>query len=361
MAVTGNGVALSSGNALLVYDGDGNRLASVKATGPISSPVAGADGSIYFADSISARRVDASGRPVWQTPLGASEDEREVTPGKLALDTAGRLYISASDGKLWILRSEDGSVVSSVSLGLLQGRARGIELGIGEVLLVDRSGSAATGSKSAALGLLSTRGGGWVGEVTIGTGTHTPWSIAGHDIGLVVSAYVGNDTERDKTDTLVLDPCGRMRWRVPGDYTVPLAISYEDDLIVMDRSPRGSGAYEFALRRFSRDGDIVAGPVEVPDAFCGRGFVGADDTFYYTGWTSDGYRLRAFDSSLHERWSIPFPHCPDAAVMNGDGKIFTAKGTSAKLLAVQTPSPGPGRVSWGQVTGDVRATRWLGP
>lgn len=169
------------------------------------------------------------------------------------------------------------------------------------------------------------------------------------------------DIATETTEVSVLDPCGQLRWRVPGSHAVPLAITFDDDLIVLDRTPTGGNQHSFALRRFSKDGVLRAGPVRVTDTFCGQSFVGADDTFYYTGGASDGYRLHAFDSSLHEIWAIPFPHCPDSAVLGPDGKLFTARGTDGRLVAIQTTSPGPGGVSWGQVGRDARATRWLTP
>jgi hypothetical protein len=195
--------------------------------------------------------------------------------------------------------------------------------------------------------------GAWIGEV-VGQGLYI---IGGYDLGILVARGT------EKSDVSVYDTCGSFRWSVPGDYAVPLAITFDDDLIVMDRTPSGAGADSFALRRFSKDGELRAGPVPISDQACGSTFVGSDDTFYYVGYVpsgpSQGYRLWALDSSLDQKWVIPFPFCPEAAVLADDGRIFAVR--TGQVAAVQTTSPGPARVSWGQIGRDARATRWLAP
>ena len=145
MAVTGSGVAFAAGNTLLIYDGDGNLTASVpkpQGTQYVSSPVSGLDGSLYFADTVAAYRVDAMGRPIWQKPLGSYQGAGEfVRPSPPALDAAGRLHVSGLDGKLWTFRGEDGQVVSSVSVD----KSRSIDRGVGNVMFVDWTGKSAAG------------------------------------------------------------------------------------------------------------------------------------------------------------------------------------------------------------------------
>jgi len=359
MAATGSGVAFSFANILFIYDGQGNRVASVTGSSSgqnaaVSTPVTGVDGSVYFADSVFAYRLDGGGQTVWKTTIGGGGSQ--PAGGVPLLDGNGRLYFAAADGGVRVLRAADGMLLSTFSLG---GTPRYIYAGVGDVLFMDRERFSTTGSGKVSEGVFSTVQGTWVGEITVGPGRYPPSSFVGYDIGVVTTAYL--DTDAETTEVDIHDSCGRFRWRVPGDHAIPLAITFDDDLIVMDRAPTGGGQHSFALRRFSRDGALVAGPVSVPDTFCGRAFVGADDTFYYTGGASDGYRLRAFDSSLKPLWTVPFPYCSDAAVLNSDGKIFTANGTGGKLAAVQTPSPGPAPVSWSQVDRDARATRWLAP
>src|SRR5262245_40679754 len=329
MAATGNGVAISLDYTLLIYDGEGNLVASVDKSRPppeppgyISWPVAGQDGSLYFTDAANVYRVDAAGRPAWAKPFGPNQSQGSEfgkSTGQLLLDGSNRLYASAPDGKLWIFRGEDGQVLSSIPLGLRDDMSlRTVDVGVGKILVIDRKGIAAAGPDIWSHGFFSTDSGGWLGEVTVGQGTYPPYVFAGYDIGFVVAGAVVVNPGVEITSASVVDRCGRFRWQVPGNNAVPLAITFDDDLIVMDRVPAGpgsAGSYTFSLRRFSRDGALVAGPVPVADQFCGRFFVGADDTFYYTTWSSTQNTLKAFDSSLRELWSIPFPRCPDAAVL----------------------------------------------
>jgi hypothetical protein len=362
MAVTGTGVALSIGYHLLIYDGDGNLVKQVtkaQPTGFISSPVSGLDGSVFFADASNAYRVDGTGKPVWEKPLGGNQTGQEFgAPRAPALDPVGRVHISALDGKLWTFRSEDGQVVSSANLGLWNGGPRYITLGFGNVLVVDRGGITAAGPNVRADGLFATDTGTWTGEVTAGDGMDGLFVIGGYDIGIVVSRSNSTTGAREVS---IYDRCGNFRWRVPGNDAGPLGIGFNDDLMVLDSAPTGGTNM---LRRFSSAGQLLAGPVAAPvGAAWGRGtFIGADGTFYYTSWqTASGYRLAALDSSFRELWSVALPFSPDAAVLNRDGKIFFASGILSKVTAVQTTSPGPGAVSWGQVGRDARATRWLAP
>jgi hypothetical protein len=364
MVATGNGVAFTSGYTLLIYNGDGSLVASVpkpQQTGGVSAPVAGPDGGLYFADSTAAYHVDSMGQPIWQQPLGANQVAGNGAPWQPTLDPAGRLHVSAMDGKLWTFRAEDGQVLSSVDVGFGNTGVRSLQPSVGNVLFVDWSGKSSAGSGVAALGLLAADTGSWLADVVAGDGRATPYLLPGYDIGCVMGVVTNSATET--IDTFVTDRCGNFRWRVPGDHAIPLAITFDDDLIVMDRTPTGMPSpnnYSFALRRFSKDGALLAGPVAVSDQFCGNSFVGSDDTFYYAGGASDGYRLRAFDSSLNQLWTIPFPFCPNAAVLADGGVIFAAR--TGQFAAVQTTSPGPARVSWAQAAGrDDHATRWLAP
>jgi hypothetical protein len=367
MAVTGTGVALSIGYNLLIYDGEGSLVAQVtkaQSTGYISSPVAASDGSVFFADASNAYHVDGTGQSLWQKPLGGNQTGQEFgAPAAPALEPNGRLHVSALDGKLWTFRGEDGEVLSTANLGLWQGAPRSLTIGFGKVLLIDRGGIAAAGFNVRADGLFAPDTGTWVGEVTAGDGMDGLYVTAGYDVGVVVSRT--NSTTQGR-EISVYDKCGNFRWRVPGGYAGPLVIGFDDDLFVLDTVPLGAGGYSYSLRRFSKDGALLAGPVTAPAGkVWGRGiFVGADGTLYYTSWTNaDGYRVSALDLSLQSIWSVAFPatFAPEAAVLNADGKIFFAAGGSAELMAVQTTSPGPGRVSFAQIGRDARATRWLAP
>ena len=101
MAVTGSGVALSYGDALHIFDGDGSLVASVRKpqsveNAQISSPVAGPDGSLYFADRSYTYRVDGMGLPIWQKPLGPAGGSAPA-PRAPALDPSGRVEAADVD------------------------------------------------------------------------------------------------------------------------------------------------------------------------------------------------------------------------------------------------------------------------
>jgi hypothetical protein len=363
MATTGTGVALSFSNQILIYDGEGKPVAAVAGTSSsaqyptTSSPVSDVDGSVYFFDWVNARRLDPSGKVVWTTAIGGG-----LRRGSPALDGSGKLYLPAGNGTLQVLDTVDGRILSTFFVGVPAGHPSNIHAGVGSALFLDPG---LTGADAAILteGVFSVARGAWIDGLSIGGGMLSPSPLLGYEIGIVSTGVIDVDAETTEVD--VLDSCWRRRWQVPGNYAVPLAITFGDDLIVMDRVPNGHSSpldHDYSLRRFSKDGALVAGPVSVPDQFCGRAFVGADDTFYFVGGASDGYRLRAYDSSLTPLWTTPFPHCPDAALLNSDGKLFTALGVEATLAAVQTTSPGSAPVSWSHAVGrDARATQWLGP
>jgi hypothetical protein len=363
MAATGTGVAVSFSNQLLIYDGDGKPVAAVAATPSsqqyptTSSPVSDVDGSVYFFDWANARRLDASGKVVWTTPIGSG-----VPRGSPVLDGSGNLYLPAGDGTLQVLDTLNGRILSTSPLGLTAADPGNIHAGVGSALFID-PGTAGASTTIVTENAYSVTRSAWIDGPAIGGGMYSPSPLLGYEIGIVSTAPIDIDAETTEVD--VLDTCWRRRWQVPGNYAVPLAVTFGDDLIVTDRIPNGQSAplnHDYALRRFSKDGVLLAGPVSVPDQFCGRAFVGADDTFYFIGGSSDGYRLRAYDSSLSQLWTTPFPHCPDAALLNADGKVFTARGLDATLAAIQTTSPGPAAVSWSHAVGrNARGTQWLGP
>jgi hypothetical protein len=363
MATTGTGVAFASGYTLIVLDGGGNTVASVakpQMTGYISSPIADANGDLYFVDSSAAYRVDNTGKQIWRTPLGPNLVGTEsVTLDGPVMDPGGRLYVSGLDYNLWVIRSSDGQVVSMSPLG---GQRRSLAMGVADVLFMDRSGQTAGGTP-ASLGLFMPAAGVWAGEVTIGPGRSVPGAIAGFDIGLVAYGWV--DTSAEVSDTVVFDSCGRTRWHVPGNYSWPLAISFGDDLIVRDKTPAGGGTYAYAVRRFTRDGVLAAGPVS--KTICAAvAEVGSDDTLHFVVQDASGTSVIALDSSLNDIWSVPLGHvgCPTAAVLNSDGKLFIAsdQGTQPTLFAVQTTSPGPAPVSWSRtIARDNAGTSWLAP
>jgi hypothetical protein len=356
LAATGSGVAFTAERTLTIVDGAGNVTAQVPKSGMVgylSSPIADANGDLYFADSTAAYRVDGMGREVWRRPLGPYQGTDEVvSPWTPIMDASGRLYVSGLDNTLWVLRGNDGQVIANYPLG----RSRSLAMGVADVLLMDRTGMSATAVPS--LGLFAPSTGTWVGEIA-SFGASVPGAFAGFQIGLVAYGWV--DTNSETSATVIYDRCGRRRWRVPGNHSWPLAIGFGDELITEDKTPLGGGTYSYSIRRFSRDGVLLAGPF-VSSALCAAvvGQLGADDTLYVFTADASGTSVVALDATLNQLWSVPLGNIGcNRYLLNADGKLFVA---GSNLIAVQTTSPGPALVSWGRtVARDGRGTSWLAP
>jgi hypothetical protein len=362
MAALDDAVALTSGYSLLVLDSKGEFVTTVskpQPTGAISSPLADATG-IYFADSLAAYHVDRTGHELWRQPLGTNRATSEfAVPQPPVLDPRSRrLYVSALDGAIWTFAADDGRVISTRPLP--GGRIpRVIQMGLSGVLFVDRTGLSTAGAGVPAIGTFSPDDGLWKGELDDGMGWHPENAIAGVDIGIVAFGYLGPTGE--ERQTVVLDPCGKLRWRVPGNFSWPVAISFADDLIVQDREPTDSGGHTQTIRRFSSAGALVAGPV--PTDFLYWPLVGADDALIAVACMGAQTAVVAFDAMLKPLWTVPLSAsgCPAATVLGPTGILYVAwAGSSPRVIAVQTTSPGPAPVGWGRYFGgNAGGTFWL--
>jgi hypothetical protein len=71
----------------------------------------------------------------------------------------------------------------------------------------------------------------------------------------------------------------------------------------------------------------------------------------------------AFDATLKLLWTVPLSanECPSATVLDSTGILYVAwSGSSARVVGVQTTSPGLAPVSWGRYFGgNARGTFWL--
>lgn len=359
MAALDDGVALTSGDSLLVLDSEGAITATVskpQPTGAISSPLADSTG-VYFADSEATYHVDRAGHELWRQPLGTNVVASEfVAPPPPVLDPRSRrLYVSALDGAIWTFAADDGRVISTRPL--LGGRIpRVIQMGVSNVLFVDRTGLSTSG---AAIGAFSPDDGLWKGELDDGMGWRPENAIAGVDIGIVAFGYLGPTGE--ERQTVVLDHCGKLRWRVPGNFSWPIAISFADDLIVQDREPSGSGGHTQTIRRFSRDGALLAGPLATDLLYWP--LVGADDVLIAVACKGAQTAVVALDTTLMTLWTVPLDAsgCPAATALGPTGILYVAwSDSSPRVVGVQTTSPGPATVSWGRYFGGNSAgTFWL--
>jgi hypothetical protein len=184
--------------------------------------------------------------------------------------------------------------------------------------------------------------------------------MGGGTIGLVVSGYVETTSRLGTTETVVTDPCGRIRWKVPSTTTFPLAVTFGDDLIVEDQSANAAQV-EISLRRISATGTLEAGPVESEPV--AEGVVGADDTLYLVSCPASGPILIARDASLAPLWTLPLGAggCPDEYVLGPGGVFYFVRqgSASANLTAVQTTSPGPAIGLWSRWNHNAEGNRWL--
>jgi hypothetical protein len=265
----------------------------------------------------------------------------------------------------------DGDDLGATTLGRLaivrvgdrEQPARQIDVGLSQsekladVLFLDRTGLATAGAGVRALGTFSPSTGMWRGEISDGMGWFPPNAFGGWSIGIVAYGYRNTSTE--SSETIVLDPCGKLRWRVPGTFSWPLAIGFDDDLFVRDRVP-STGTYAHSIRRFARDGQLLAGPVDTRHPTWA--FIGADRSLVLV--TCDlptTSEVVALDMSLNKLWSVPLGGCASSAVLDEMGKLFVVRqGNPPSLLSIQTTSPGQAAVSWGRNGGrDSHATHWL--
>jgi outer membrane protein assembly factor BamB len=158
---------------------------------------------------------------------------------------------------------------------------------------------------------------------------------------------------------VVADRCGRIRWEVPATTTFPLAVTFGDDLIVEDSKMEG-GIIATALRRFSADGTLIAGPVAVETV--ASGVVGSDDTIYFVTCPDQQAFLVARDASFAPLWTLDLGPgvCPEEFVL-GPGGIFyftRQSPTSSELGAAQTTSAGPAP-GWSRWDHNAAGNRWL--
>lgn len=367
MVATGTGVGVVWGSGVTFVDGEGNITG--RYDGPpegelLSFAAAGTDGSLYLADSTSAFRLDPDSQVVWRTKLDPSRTQGEFRfPPPPLLDHLGRLYVAGLDGNLWTFESQTGSVIWKQRIGLAPGnaQARSLQMGVAGALIADARGVFAPGT-TYPIGAFSPSNGTWSGALSDGVGWYPSYAIAGWDIGIVATGSL--DSSLETKETIILDRCGKLRWRVPGQYGNPIAITFNDDLIVRDLV-RSGNTYISSMRRFSRDGSLLAGPVSVEWPI--HAYVGADDTLYLVtcdqlGGTKSS--LIALGPSLQQVWKLQLPDggCSTNGVLNQDGRLFTFTivGGQEAVLAIQTTSPGVAPVSW-PIYGhrDARSTGWL--
>jgi outer membrane protein assembly factor BamB len=340
IVATASLVALSEWAHIHLIDTAGAEIRSFQTISELASaPLADAAGNVYWSDATTAFSADSSGTLRWQAGLGAFSSTGEfLTPGPLLLDPKGVVYAVGLGGQLLKLSATDGSILENVSL---PNSMNILAMGVGNAIFyIDPK-----------VGLVKVSSGGFE-SVSDGAGWSPGWgAMGGSKIGLVAAGY-RHDMAGTTAETVVLDTCGRLKWRLLG--SLPLAIGFGDDLIVMD----GQGPFE--LRRLSSAGGAVAGPISTDRPVVA--IVGADDTLYVVTCSASAAKLDALNSTLHLQWTMALGSgCPTSATLGPTGILYYAtQGLPGELAAIQTTSPGPGQVSWSRLSRDTGGTSWLG-
>jgi hypothetical protein len=359
---TGSNFAFSAGNTIYLIEGaTGTVKKSIVKQTPTSSPIVDAAGNIYFSSREAAFCVDSAGNEKWSSLFNASQavDEFSASPTPV-LSPAGKVYFSAFDGNIWELDAKDGKASSSSSVGLNGHTPRGIQMGVSDRLFVKMTGIGGPPA-TRSIGAFDPKKGLWTGRIEDGEGWFPENVLGGFDIGIVAYGY--HDTQAETRETIVLDRCGNLSWRVPGAYAWPVVITFDDDLIVQDRVPGGSSGYTQKLRRFSKDGKLKA--ESAPTDFLRWPLVGADDTLIGVSCDGPTPTVVALNSALRPAWSLPLENggCPDAVVLDGDGQYLVVwHDDRVRMTLVQTPVPGPADVSWSRYFGrNATGNGWLAP
>jgi outer membrane protein assembly factor BamB len=368
IAVTTSRVAVSVFNRLAIFDRKGTVVKVISGEGGqvVSSPVADRDENFYFGDASFLHAVDKDGNERWRVPLGTPQTQIEfLAPQSPLLSPDGMIYLSGVDGQLWAVQAANGGLVYHVMIGVGGlGVAKRVTLGVGNTLfLSDFYGDGSTGIR-----VLKRATGASRGFLLAPDGWRIPYMVmAGFDIGMVV--WGRRNTTDSSTNTAVLDRCGKVAWSVSGDHSQPAAIAYGDDLVVRD-DPAGADANAYALRRFTKVGSLVGGPVSVdlPVVFA----VGADDTINVSTSRRTGNdvatTVRGLGPQLKSLWAVELGkgEYPAAGALADGGVLFIVRralegADQNELVAVQTTSPGPAAASWPQHGHDARGTAWLSP
>jgi hypothetical protein len=355
---TSNGVAIALFADLYLATKEGVVTTAFHSAAPgvLAPPVADPAGNLYVADAGYIYSLDSTGAERWRRPVGANASQGEFAfPSYGLLAEDGTLYWNMLDGGLWRVRSTDGSPRGPAAALGLRGGARYLIAGVGQTVFV--------GDDDGGLSLVNAETGAWGPPVVDESGWRPLGIMGGSRIGLVAYGYVAGDA----SETQVFDPCGRPRWKVPGSFSRPVAIGFDDQLVVRDRVPMGTGFAE-SVRKFSADGALIAGP-ESTGSVAG-GVLGADDVLYLlvcsrSPSTFDTkVTLEARDSSLKTKWMVDVPSsvCPAELALAPGGIVYTvANGSPSQLLAVQTKSPGPAPVAWSRRFGkDETGNMWIG-
>ena len=267
------------------------------AAGPpfLSSPVIGADGTVYVGSRFWLAAVDRAGTIRWQTRPDGSVQKNGGSLSTPAVAADGTLYVGSQDGHLYAIAAGDGAEVWRLHTG-------------GPVVsspLVAPDGTVYVGSGGAPGGLLAaTPDGSLLWRFAAGPVSSSP------ALGSDGTIYVGSSDGR----LYAVDANGHERWVHPigapvvsspavGTDGTVYAGSTDGDLFAL--APDGSERWHFPTY-----GSILTSPA-----------LGDDGTVYIG--SLDG-RLHAVGPDGTERWSLPLGGPVSTAAVGADGTVYAA-------------------------------------
>ncbi len=362
VVITDDRVSFVAGNRLFVLDRSGNDVAAFPESPhePLMGLSADVSGNLYFAGA-QAYSVSKDGALRWQIPFGSPLAGDLTAASMPLLDPTGTLYVSATDGFLYAIGSQDGSLKWKAQVGLA-----GAGPTATPAFLAGGAGPVFSArNASSGLALYRASDGKVLGKAAVASGPVSIWKFGYQDLGMVGLQTVENSSRWGRQAIYVLDQCGRVRWSLPGDRAQsPSLVGFDSRLVVTHRDPdRADGPVSLSM--YDSGGALVAGPTAAGTGW----FWGADNAIYaiacqqQQGSLSGPFRLTALNDTLAEQWHLDIEgECPSSGALASDGTMYLTRGPASgvELLAIRTQSPGLAPVAWPSAVHDNRGTAWLG-
>lgn len=350
---TGTHLAFSGANKLWILEPDGevSAIVNLGAVQFVSEPVADDEGTIYFG-SVDLYAVRPDGSFKWTKPLGpnVSPSVEMTRASAIALSPDGILYLFATDGYIYAVRSEDGSTVwkrpLKVGEFLQNGSLPHISSGIGDTIYI--------------AGIPHLRA---TGEPAGGPLMHEGIELTTGVFGLYSQKILAtrNVSNANRTDLYVFNACGDFLWSHRGSsYWVPRVVLFEDRVLIQEGPPNDRMA-----RIYSATGEHLLGPAPMAGS---AWLAGADGLIYAMECADQNSEMTlvAYSPALDRLWSLDLeqPCYWAPPVLADDGKLYVLRGhdidKEVSVTAIQTPSPGLANTSKPNDRCNNRRTRWLG-
>jgi outer membrane protein assembly factor BamB len=342
-------------DGLNIYVAGGTRVLAISAdvgtktwdyrgtiTSVLSAPVVIGDGTVVTASGFAVIALDRRGHERWTFAFGKTVLGSEFLAGQSPIVTPGGVILAAGGDALLHALDRSGKLLWSAPLALYGVGRPGIMLAAtNDLLLVDGRPHV-----SGAPVLIGIDLGTLAGKVrfTADLGLDIASIAAGGPLGIVATSYSETTSRLGATTITSLDGAGRRRWSVArGRQERALAISANGDLITTSRDAAGlETGSRFEIWR--PDGSPVAS--KEMKSSVSMALATKDGTIYVLSCDSHGARLDAMSSGLTHSGSLIWPGtCPQAAVMDRQGRLFVARVANrqkieqryTEVIAIETP------------------------